>query len=101
MKKITTISLTATTFLAVFQGLSAPAKASFGDFLLGVGAAAGVGAIIEGNRQDVENRYRPVPPQEEYYRGVQDGVNRAKYDNPRNSPDYDQGYEEGLRKKRG
>jgi hypothetical protein len=40
-----------------------------------------------------------VPPQQEYYRGVQDGMNGAKYDNPRNSPDYDRGYEEGAKRR--
>ena len=100
MKKITAISLTTATFLTSFSVFSQPAQASFGDFLLGVGAAVGVGAIVDSNRRQQEERYRPVPPEQEYYRGVQDGVNGAKYDNPRNSRDYDRGYEEGLRKRR-
>ncbi|HAC65432.1 MAG TPA: hypothetical protein DCF68_18355 [Cyanothece sp. UBA12306] len=100
MKKITVFGLTTSTLLTISQVFCLPAQANFGDFMLGVGAAVGVGAIIDGNRRDVENRYRPVPPQQEYYRGVEDGVNRAKYDNPRQSRDYDRGYEEGLRKGR-
>lgn len=100
MKQITAISLATTTLLAALQALSAPAQASFGDFLLGVGAAVGVGAIVDSSRQQQE-RYRPVPPQQEYYRGVEDGTNGAKYDNPRNSPDYDRGYQEGVRRRRG
>ncbi|MDJ0728896.1 MAG: hypothetical protein QNJ33_02780 [Crocosphaera sp.] len=98
--KVFTFSLTVTTLLTTMQLFTAPAQANFGDFLLGVGATLGVGAIVEGNRQDAERRYRPVPPREEYFRGIQDGVNGANYDNPRNSLDYDRGYEEGIRRRR-
>lgn len=102
MKKNTAISfsLIVTTFLSTMQLLTTPAQANFGDFLLGVGATLGVGAIVEGNRADAERRYRPVPPEEEYFRGIQDGTNRANYDNPRNSLDYDRGYQEGMRRRR-
>ncbi|MDJ0579787.1 MAG: hypothetical protein AB4057_20675 [Crocosphaera sp.] len=102
MKKKTAISfsLTVTTFLTTIQLFTTPAQANFGDFLLGVGATLGVGAIIEGNRADAERRYRPVPPEQEYFRGIQDGTNGANYDNPRNSLDYDRGYQEGLRRRR-
>ncbi len=100
MKKITAITLILSTFITTTQLLLKPAQANFGDFLLGVGAAVGVGAIVEGNRADAERRYRPVLPQQEYYRGVEDGVNGANYDNPRSSVHYDRGYEEGLRKRR-
>ncbi|MGK7881009.1 MAG: hypothetical protein AB4060_13045 [Crocosphaera sp.] len=76
MKKKTAISfsLTVTTFLTTIQLFTTPAQANFGDFLLGVGATLGVGAIIEGNRADAERRYRPVPPEQEYFRGIQDGT---------------------------
>ena len=99
MKKITAISLTTTTLLTTLSIFSPPAKANFGDFLLGVGTAVGVGAIIDSNRQS-RDRYRPVPPEQEYYRGVEDGTNGVKYDNPRSSPDYDRGYREGARRRR-
>ena len=102
MKKKTAISvsLTVTTFLTTIQLFTTPAQANFGDFLLGVGATIGVGAIIEGNRADAERRYRPVPPEQEDFRGIQDGTNGAKYDNPRNSLDYERGEQEGLRRRR-
>ena len=100
MKKITAISLTATTILTGFQLFPAPAYASFGDFLLGVGATLGVGALVKSG-QDQSDRYRPVPPEQEYYRGIEDGTNGAKYDNPRDSPDYDRGYRIGARRRRG
>ena len=100
MKQITGISLTITTLLTTLSIFSAPAEASFGDFLLGVGAAVGVGAIIDSTNRDAEERYRPVPPKQEYYRGIEDGVNGAKYDNPRNSSHYDRGYREGASRRR-
>ena len=98
MKKITAISLTTATILTSFQLLTAPAQANFGDFLLGVGATVGVGALIKSG-QDDRDRYRPVPPEQEYYRGVEDGTNGAKYDNPRSSPDYDRGYRVGAKRR--
>lgn len=96
MRKITVLSLTGITTLTVLYVLPAPANASFGDVLLGAGAALGAKAIIDSNNNDER---QPVSPEQEYYRGVQDGTNGAKYDNPRASYEYDRGYEEGLRKK--
>jgi hypothetical protein len=65
------------------------------------GEALGVGAgvllldrAVDSNRQ----RYRFVPPEEEFRRGVEDGFNRARYDNPRDSRDYDDGFMEGRRR---
>lgn len=84
------------TNLALF---STPAQASWGDFFLGVGAAVGVGAIVNSNQRAQADRYRPVPPEQEYWRGVEDGMNGARYDNPRNSPDYDRGFQEGMRRR--
>jgi len=91
--------------LAILTGLSTvsflalPARADFGDFLLGVGATAGTVLIINGAKQSSEaSRAAPASPQQEYYRGVEDGTNRVKYDNPRNSPDYDEGYQVGLKR---
>lgn len=98
--KLIVLTMTLTTFVSSFATGIKPAQASFGDFMLGVGAAVGVGAIVDSNRRATERRYRPVPPQQEYYRGREDGINGAKYDNPRRSPDYDRGYEEGARQRR-
>lgn len=98
MRRIMNIGLTALTALSALCALPTPAKADFGDFLLGVGAAAGTSAVINSNRR-AEDKYRPVSPEQEYYRGTEDGINGAKYDNPRSSSDYDKGYEEGLRKR--
>lgn len=78
-----------------------PAQASFGDFMLGVGAGVGTSVIINNNRRAQEDRYRPVPPEQEFARGRSDGINGLKYDNPRNSRDYTRGYEEGLRIRQG
>lgn len=94
-----TVSLTAMLFLASLPFMGRPAQASWGDFFLGVGATVGVGAIVNSVRRSEASRYAPVPPQQEYYRGVQDGMNGAKYDNPRNSPDYDRGYEQGAQRR--
>jgi hypothetical protein len=98
MKNIATFSLIATTAIATLPIIQQPARASWGDFFLGVGAGVGTSAIINNNRRAREERYRPVPPQQEYARGLEDGINRARYDNPRNSPDYTRGFEEGLRR---
>ncbi|MEB3226977.1 MAG: hypothetical protein VKJ27_01215 [Synechocystis sp.] len=77
-----------------------PALASFGDFMLGVGATVGVGAIVNSvQRSNEANRNRPVSPKDEYFRGLQDGINGARYDNPRNSVDYDRGFQEGARRR--
>lgn len=95
MKKITILNLTGLATLAALYAFPAPASASFGDVLLGAGAAIGAEAIINSGKND---EGRPVSPQQEYYRGVQDGTNGAKYDNPRASADYDKGYEDGLRR---
>ena len=97
MKTLTSIGLMLTTAIATLSMANQPARASWGDFFLGVGAGVGTSAIINNNRRAQADRYRPVPPQEEYNRGFQDGVNRARFDNPRNSPDYTRGFEAGLR----
>lgn len=89
---------TVTAFAPVFINI-APAQASFGDFMLGVGAGVGTSVIINNNRRAREDRYRPVPPDQEFARGLQDGMNNARYDNPRNSPDYNRGFQEGLRRR--
>lgn len=102
MKKIITIGMTMLTSLSTLYALSTPARADFGDFLLGVGAAAGTSAIIKNsNRRSQESRNNPTSPDQEYYRGIQDGMDGKKYDNPRGSADYDGGYEEGLSRRKG
>lgn len=99
--KILTIATIATTVITGMTFSMKPAQASFGDFMLGVGAAAGVGAIIRGNQRATQERYGPSTPQEEYFRGRQDGFNGLRYDNPRNSSDYSRGFNEGLRARQG
>ncbi len=99
MKKITAITLTALTALSSVCLFPQTARANFGDFLLGVGAGAGASILINNSRRDAENRYRPVSPQQEFSRGLQDGINGARYDNPRNSYDYDKGFQEGIRRR--
>jgi hypothetical protein len=101
MKRITKLGISATILSIALSSFPRPARASWGDFFLGVGAAVGIGAIAESNRQAEAERYRPVPPKQEYYRGLEDGMNGARYDNPRRSPDYDRGYEVGARRRRG
>jgi hypothetical protein len=101
MRKIIVIGLVALTSVATLVAASKPARADFGDVLIGAGAALGINAIVQSNnRANQAERQRYVSPQDEYYRGVQDGTNGLKYDNPRNSPDYDQGYNEGVRRGR-
>lgn len=94
---ILTFAVIASTSMATISFPLKPAKASFGDFMLGVGTAVGVGAIIQSNQRANRERYGPATPQEEYFRGRQDGFNGLRYDNPRNSIDYDRGFQEGLR----
>ncbi|BAQ65468.1 hypothetical protein [Geminocystis sp. NIES-3709] len=93
------LSITAivTTLITGMTTSVKPVQASFGDFMLGVGAAVGVGAIVQSNQRAAQERYGPATPQEEYFRGRQDGFNGLRYDNPRNSRDYDRGFQEGLR----
>ncbi|HIK13801.1 MAG TPA: hypothetical protein IGS53_00640 [Leptolyngbyaceae cyanobacterium M33_DOE_097] len=82
------------------------AQASFGDFMLGVGVTAGTSAIINANRRanTAEQRanearvQQAVSPQEEFFRGLQDALNGLPYDNFRASTDYDEGFQEGLRR---
>ncbi|WP_017294499.1 hypothetical protein [Geminocystis herdmanii] len=99
--KIFTIGTIATTVITGITFSVKPAQASFGDFMLGVGAATGVGAIIRSNQRATQERYGPSTPQEEYFRGRQDGFNGLRYDNPRNSSDYSRGFNEGLRARQG
>ena len=87
--------------LASVITLPQTAKAlSFGE-VLGIGAGVfAVDQVIRNNNNAARDRYTPRSPQEEFFRGVQDGQNGARYDNPRNSSDYDDGFNEGLRRRR-
>lgn len=93
MKRILTkslIILAATT--AALSVLPTPAKAlSFGE-ALGIGAGV---YLINQAVQNSNDRHRFVPPEQEYRRGLEDGFNFARYDNPRNSGDYDRGFTQG------
>lgn len=97
-KRLLPLGLSSGLLLAHISLFSAPARASWGDFFLGVGTAVGVGAIVQGSQQSAD-RYRPVSPEQEFWRGIEDGTNGARYDNPRNSPDYDRGFKEGMRRR--
>jgi hypothetical protein len=102
MKSITlTLTFVATALITSITSAMKPAQASFGDFMLGVGAGVGTSAIIRNNQRAREDRYRPVSPEQEFFRGRQDGINGLRYDNPRNSGDYDRGFQEGLRIRQG
>jgi hypothetical protein len=101
MKKITSIGLTTVTALSAIATFASTAQANFGNFLLGTGVGVGSTLLIQNNQRAAQNRYRPVSPEEEHFRGLQDGINGARYDNPRNSIDYDRGFQEGLRRRQG
>ncbi len=94
-KTLTAILATIVVTPAILIPFSTPAKAlSFGE-ALGIGAGAVlINQTINNNRQ----RYRFVPPEQEHRRGLEDGFNRARYDNPRDSGDYDRGFIEGRRR---
>jgi hypothetical protein len=86
-------ALTTTTALSAF---TKPAKAISVGEALGI-AAGGAAAGILINNQVKAHHHSYQPPQAEYDRGLRDGEERLKYDNPRHSSAYDQGYENGIR----
>lgn len=96
-----TVALLGSSLIGVSSTFVKPASASFGDFMLGVGAGVGTSVIINNNRRANEQRYGFASPEEEFFRGRSDGINGLRYDNPRNSPDYDRGFQEGLRIRQG
>ena len=68
-------------------------------FALSLGEAIGISAGLYLLKKVNENsRHHFVKPQKEYRRGLEDGFNHVKYDNPRNSSKYNQGYIEGNRR---
>lgn len=99
--QLITLTLSITSLVSLSTINIKPAQASFGDFMWGVGAGVGTSVIINNNRRAREDRYRPVPPEQEFARGRSDGINGLRYDNPRNSRDYSRGFEEGLRIRQG
>lgn len=100
MKAKQPIFFTLTT-LILLTALPLPVFAlSFGE-VLGIGTGVLILDRVRRNNEDARrDRYTPKPPQEEYFRGVRDGVEGLKYDNPRNSIDYDQGYQEGVARRK-
>jgi hypothetical protein len=92
MQKFLTI-LTVTTVIVTFFPKETKAL-TFGE-ALGVGAGV---LIIDKAIDNNQQRYQYRSPQEEYNRGLEDGFNRARYDNPRNSREYDNGYTQGRRR---
>jgi hypothetical protein len=68
---------------------------SFGE-ALGIGAGA---LLIQQTVQNNRTRYRFVPPEQEFQRGLEDGFNLVRYDNPRDSGDYNRGFVEGRRRR--
>jgi len=106
MKRWTAISISVVTAIATLVPTARVAKASFGDFLLGVGVAAGTSAVINSNRRanaaeqrtTEAQRQQAVTPDEEFFRGLQDALNGRPYDNFRATTDYDEGFQEGVRR---
>lgn len=106
MKRWTAAGLSVFAAIATLAPTAQVAQASFGDFLLGVGVAAGASAVINSNRRatDAEQRateaqrQQTATPEAEFFRGLQDALNGLPYDNFRASPDYDQGFQEGVRR---
>jgi hypothetical protein len=106
MKRSVAVSLAIFTAMASLAPTATVAQASFGNFMLGVGAAAGTSAVINSNRRaneaeqraaEVESQ-RPVSPEEEFFRGLQDALNGLPYDNFRATDYYDEGFQEGVRR---
>jgi len=105
MKRLTA-GLSICIAIATLVSTAKVVQASFGDFMLGVGVAAGTSAVINANRRanTAEQRsneartQQAVSPQEEFFRGLQDALNGLPYDNFRASTDYDEGFQEGVRR---
>lgn len=106
MKRSIAIGLSVVAAIASLAPTANVAQASFGNFLLGVGAAAGTSAVINSNRRANEaeqrateaERQQPASSEEEFFRGLQDALNGLPYDNFRTTTDYDEGFQEGVRR---
>lgn len=109
MKRSIATGLSVVTAMAFLGSTANVAQASFGNFMLGVGAATGTSAVINSNRRANEaeqrateaERQQAVSPEEEFFRGLQDALNGLPYDNFRATMDYDQGFQEGVRRLQG
>jgi hypothetical protein len=106
MKRSIAIGLSVFSAIASLAPTANVAQASFGNFMLGVGAATGTSAIIHSNRRATEaeqrateaERQQTVSAEEEFFRGLQDAMNGLPYDNFRSTTDYDEGFQEGVRR---
>lgn len=96
MKKVLTTVLTTLTTTTAIVGMISPSVVAltFGE-ALGIGAGA---IILDRAINSNQDRYQYRSPEQEYRRGLEDGFNRARYDNPRNSRDYDNGYTQGRQR---
>lgn len=106
MKRWTAVGLSVVSAIATLAPTAHVAQASFGDFMLGVGVTAGATAVINSNRRanaaeqraaDAQ-RQQTVTPESEFFRGLQDALNGLPYDNFRATLDYDEGFQEGIRR---
>ena len=106
MKRSVATGLSILTAIAFLPPTANVAQASFGDFMLGVGVTAGASAVINSNRRANEanqrateaERQQAASPEEEFFRGLQDALNGLPYDNFRSTADYDEGFQEGVRR---
>ncbi|MEA5448046.1 hypothetical protein VB780_05660 [Leptolyngbya sp. CCNP1308] len=106
MKRSIAIGLSVFAAIASLAPTAQVVQASFGNFMLGVGAAAGTSAVINSNRRAIEaeqrateaERQQTVSPEEEFFRGLQDALNGLPYDNFRATANYDEGFQEGVRR---
>jgi hypothetical protein len=114
MRRFIATGLSVLTAIASLAPTAKVAQASFGDFMWGVGVAAGTSAVINSNRRASEaerrateaerrateaERQQSVSPDEEFFRGLQDALNGLPYDNFRATTDYDEGFQEGVRRR--
>lgn len=92
---------TLTTLLLIIAVPLPSLALSFGE-VLGIGTGVFLlDRVRRSNEADRRDRYTPKAPEEEYFRGVRDGTENLQYDNPRNSIEYDRGYQEGVARRRG
>lgn len=109
MKRSIAIGLSVFTAIASLASTAKVAQAGFGEFMLGVGLAAGTSAVINSSRRANEaeqraletERQQTVSSDEEFFRGLQDALNSLPYDNFRSTTYYDDGFQEGVRRLQG
>ena len=109
MKPLIAVGLSMFTAIASLAPTANIAQASFGNFMLGVGTAAGTSAVINSNRRATEaeqrateaERRQTVSSEEEFFRGLQDALNGLPYDNFRATTYYDEGFQEGVLRRQG